>query len=100
MIDCAVNCAEIVVILLSFLSFRFNFIFGKSERIISANSLSVDIRLPVLRKISGLIIVGSSKNEITSHLANMLFFVECPSSSRKETAGCSEIILSIIMFEF
>ncbi len=59
--DCAVNCADIVVILLSFLFFRFNFIFGKSEQIISANSLSVDTLLPVLRKISELIIVGSSK---------------------------------------
>jgi len=95
-----VNCADSVVILLSFLSFSSSFIFGKYERIISANSLSVDTRFPVLRKISGLITVGSSKNEIISLFVNVLLLVLYPSSLRKETAGCSEIILSIMIFEF
>jgi len=100
MMDLDVNCADRVVILLSFLSFNSSFIFGKYERNISTNNLSVDMRFPVLRKISGLITVGSSKNEIISLLVNVLLFVLYPSSSRKETTGCSEIILSIMIFEF
>ena len=95
-----VNCADAVVRLLSFLFFNFSFIFGKFKRMISTNSLSVDVPFLVLRKISGLIIVGSSKNKIISHLVNMFLLVGYPSSLRKETTGCSEIILSMIRFEF
>ncbi len=96
--DSAVTCVDIVVSLLSFLSFSTSFVFGRMFLQISANNLSVDTRLTHLCRIFGfcLNLEMSSKKRITAQRINAPFVTGNPESSKSQNNLYSEIIVSNI----
>ena len=100
--DSGVNWAEIVVVWLFLRSFRVIFDLGRIFRHISANNLSVDTLFVHLWMRMKLFLNDSisSKNNISPAIITKLFFAGSPEFSRIENVGCSEIISSIIRFEF